>query len=190
LLLALACAPAAFGVRTLDPGTLPQTTVLPSLSSHVFHARIDALWRGIVSDSLQRALPAFFPRAAYLQVKQIPDAGADYDERLLGNFRLDIRAAHALLGTTPARSKVIRVDVPRVWAWIPPGYCDNRIGYWHAPGARLVYEEDGRVGSFGIFSFISWRGQWYVVHLAVWNEPGTIDDPEPGPGHPGPPGGC
>jgi hypothetical protein len=173
-----------------DPGALPQTAALPSALTPVFRARMRALWRGIVTDSLVAAKPAFFPRAAYLQVKQIGDAGADYDERLIGNFRLDISAAHELLGAGAASAKLLRVEVPRQWAWIPPGYCYNLIGYWHAPGSRLVYESHGQVRSFGIFSLISWRGEWYVVHLGVWNEPGTLVDPAGGVGAFGPAGGC
>jgi hypothetical protein len=173
-----------------DPGKLPQTPALPSSGTPLFHARMNALWRGIVADSLRAALPAFFPRSAYLQVKQIPNAAADYRDRLLGNFRADLHAAHLLLGGGAASARLVGVRVPREWAWIPPGYCYNRVGYWHAPGSRLVYRERGRLRSFGVFSLISWRGRWYVVHLARWDRPGTVDDPAPGIGTYGPPGGC
>jgi hypothetical protein len=149
-----------------------------------------ALWRAITHDDPAAATVAFFPRAAYLQVKAIPDAAADYSGRLLRNFDLDIRAAHAILGRDARTARLVAVRVPREWAWIAPGYCANRVGYWHAPGSRLVYRENGRLSSFGIFSLISWRGQWYVVHLGVWNRPGTVDAPSVGAGAFGPPGGC
>ena len=148
------------------------------------------LWRGIVADSVTAARPAFFPLAAYRQVKQIADPTSDYRVRLLENYQLDIHAVHELLGAAGRRTKLLRVEIPREWAWIPPGYCYNRVGYWHAPGARLVYEAHGQVRSVGIFSFISWRGEWYVVHLAVYDRPGTVDEPALGPGVYGPPGGC
>ncbi len=189
-LLTCATPAAAPGRRAPDPGALPQTEALPSSLTPAFRARVAALWRGIRADSLAAALPSFFPRSAYLQVKQIADAGADYDERLVGNFRRDIAAAHALLGASARHARLVGVSVPRQWAWIPPGYCYNRVGYWHAPGARLIYAVGRSVRSFGVFSFISWRGQWYVVHLAVWNTPGTVDDPASGVGSYGPPGGC
>jgi len=123
-------------------------------------------------------------------VKQIRDAAADYRDRLLANYRADIHAAHAFLGPGARSARLLAVRVPKEWAWIPPGYCYNRVGYWHAPGSRLVYREGGRVRSFGIFSLISWRGEWYVVHLAAYDRPGTVDDPSPGAGSYGPPGGC
>ena len=193
-LLALACPKSALphGLERspADPGSLQQTAALPSARTPAFHARMAALWRGIVSDSLSAARPAFFPLGAYRQVKQIVDPSSDYRLRLLGNYRLDIHAVHELLGVTSSSATLLRVEIPKEWAWIPPGYCDNRIGYWHAPGARLVYRARGRVRSVGIFSFISWRGEWYVVHLAVYDTPGTVDAPAVGTGAYGPPGGC
>jgi hypothetical protein len=173
-----------------DPGGLPQTHALPSAATRQFRARMAALWHGIVTDSAAAAMPAFFPRGAYLQVKQIPDPASDYRDRLLTSYRADIRAAHELLGSGVSGARLLYVSVPREWAWIPPGYCYNRIGYWHAPGSRLVFEARGHVRSFGIFSLISWRGQWYVVHLAAFDHPGTVYNPSLGPGSHGPAGGC
>jgi hypothetical protein len=189
LLLVLLAAPAPASPPP-DPGRLPQTTALPSDRTPRFRERMASLWRGVTGDSPALALPAFFPRAAYLQVKQIPNAAADYRQRLVGAFRLDIGAAHRLLGAGAARAKLLYVSVPKQWAWIPPGGCFNRIGYWHAPGARLVYRQQGEIRSFGIFSLISWRGEWYVVHLARYDRPGTVVDPARGIGAFGPAGGC
>ena len=183
-------APALSSRAAGDPGRLPQTTVLPSSGTPRFRAQMAALWRGIVEDSPAAARPAFFPASAYLQVKQIPDAGADYRSRLLANYGADIHAAHVLLGRGVSSARLLAVRVPRQWAWIPPGYCYNRVGYWHAPGSRVVYREQGHTRSFGIFSLISWRGEWYVVHLARYDQPGTVDDPSSGGGAFGPPGGC
>src|SRR5260370_1283855 len=85
--------------------------------------------RPAVSDSIAAAMPAFFPRAAYVQVKQIANPSSDYRFRLLAAYRADIRAAHQLLGSGAASATLLYVSVPKEWAWIPPGYCFNRIGY-------------------------------------------------------------
>ena len=77
--------------------------------------------------------------------------------------------------------------------WITPGDCYNRIGYFQVSGSRLVYDVHGQIRSFGIASLISWRGVWYVVHLgAIFrnSQTGIVDDPSPGPGTFGAPGGC
>jgi hypothetical protein len=151
---------------------------------------MQALWRGIVEDSVPAAMPAFFPQPAYVQVKQLPNAAADYRDRLLSNFRADLLAAHRLVLSGHGKPALVGVLVPHEWSWITPGYCANKVGYWHAPGSRLVYRRGGRTFSLGIFSLISWRGEWYVVHLSIWDEPGTVDDPATGVGAFGPSGGC
>ncbi len=83
---------------SIDPGTLPQTHVLPSPNDPVFKAGVQDLWQAIVTDNPTTALPFFFPESAYLQVKAISDPAADYQSRLITWYRLDIEAAHALLG--------------------------------------------------------------------------------------------
>ncbi len=153
------------------------------------------LWRAITTGAVSDALPAFFPLNAYVQVKAIPDPTYDWHTRLLDEFDADITAAHDYLGRGAATAKLVSVEVAAPYAaWVSPGYCYNSIGYWHAPGNRLVYSEDGRIHSIGIASLISWRGEWYVVHLGAVERPssggGVVDDPTPGYGTLGPPGGC
>jgi hypothetical protein len=175
-----------------DPGSLPQTNRLPSAATAQFHTEMAALWRGVTQDSLREALPAFFPRGAYLQVKAIANAGADYVSRLLGDYRLDLGAAHALLGGQPAQ--LVTVDVPATYAhWVSPEACYNRVGYYEVPNARVLYRQNGQLHSFGIASMISWRGVWYVVHLGavLRSAPqGVVDDPSRGAGVSAPSSTC
>jgi hypothetical protein len=190
----LAQPPPSSTTTTVSPGELPQTSAFPSSTTAQFAGEMQALWRGIQTGSVETAMAAFFPLAAYLQVKAIPDPAADYADRLVAHFRLDLEAAHQLLVSQGGPARLLRVVVPdNLATWIPPGGCYNRVGYWHVPGARLVYEQGGVVRSFGIASTISWRGVWYVVHLgaeARTVDEGIVDDPTIGPGVPGPPGGC
>jgi len=149
------------------------------------------LWLAVTTGNPRFGLPGFFPVAAYQQVKAIPCPAADWQDRLWDDFVVDVRAAHRLLGSGAALDRVI---VPRAYAaWVYPGACYNKIGYWHVPGARVVYREHGKERSFGIASLISWRGEWYVVHLGAVQRTGLtgiVDQPAVGPGIPGPPGGC
>jgi hypothetical protein len=177
-----------------DVGQLPQTTAEPSASTEAFAAQMQVLWQAVRDDDPAEAAPAFFPEAAYLQVKALSDDAYDYQHRLVANFDLDVGAAHALLGAGAAAARYVEVVVPAGRAqWIRPGTCYNSLGYWHVPGSRLVYEEDGQVRSFGIRSLISWRGYWYVVHFGAVYPPagqGVVDAPSAGIGSFGPPGGC
>jgi hypothetical protein len=153
-----------------------------------------ALWAGIVQGSVRPARPAFFPRDAYLQLKAIGNAGSDWTQRLVHDYALDIYAAHALVARDAAPASLVGVKVDaRYGHWIEPGVCDNSIGYYEMPGARIVYRRRGSIHSFGIASMISWRGEWYVVHLgAVLRsaEHGVVDEPSAGAGTPAFSGTC
>lgn len=168
------------------PGSLPQTDQRPTAAGAEFRAEMAALWRAIVENAPARGGIAFFPEAAYVQLKTVPDARSDFRQRLRGAFALDVAAAHALLVGRPGRADLIDVRVPAGYAhWVPPGVCANRVGYYEVPNARVVYRQAGVVRSFGIASMISWRGVWYVIHLgAVLRRGfgGELDAPALGPG--------
>ena len=176
------------------PAYLHQTTAFPSAHTRVFSAEMTDLWAAVVADRPAYAIDAFFPLTAYQQVKAISDPTADWHNRLFGDFRLDVAAAHQLLGPGARKARLVRVIVPSTEAsWIVPGVCSNGVGYWHVAGARVVYRQRGQLLSFGIASLISWRGRWYVVHFgAVLRSAtvGVVDQPSLGAGTPGPPGGC
>jgi hypothetical protein len=145
-----------------------------------------ALWAGIGTGRPSLALPAFFPEGAYAQVKAIADPAADYQDRLVEDYRLDIDAAHALLQAHAGTARLLDVRVPGAYAhWVDPGVCENRVGYFEVPNSRIVYRENGELHSFGIASMISWRGVWYVVHLGAivrGAAGGVVDDPTAGAG--------
>jgi hypothetical protein len=183
--------PSALPVASLSAASLPQTTTRPRTDDTAFGNAVHDIWLAVTTGNPDYALPAFFPEKAYQQVKAIADPAADWQGRLWSEFILDLAAVHR---TLKPGATLTRVTVPAQYAqWIPPGACYNSIGYWHVPGSRVVYREDGVTRSFGIASFISWRGNWYLVHFGAVTRDGAygiIDDPEPGPGVPGPPGGC
>ncbi len=153
---------------TDDPASLPQTHDEPSPSGPAFEARVHALWDGIVADDPDRAMAFFFPLGAYRQVKDVPDPAADWKRRLVAAYTHDIHALHARLGDDAANAKLVGLDVPQARArWVEPGEEYNKIGYWRVFGSRLRYDVNGTSGSFEVKSLISWRGEWYVVHLSA-----------------------
>ncbi|MDQ2895675.1 MAG: hypothetical protein M3Y09_08510, partial [Actinomycetota bacterium] len=119
-------------------------------------------------------------------LKSVGDPAGDFESRLFYDYRLDIAAAHALLGVGGTASRLIRTAAVAGYAhWVPPGVCDNRVGYYELPNTRLVYRENGQLHSIGIASLISWRGVWYVVHLGAilrGSAGGVVDAPSAGPG--------
>jgi hypothetical protein len=177
-----------------DVGRLPQTEQVPSAGTPVFHAEMRDLWSAVRSGSVTPGLPAFFPEAAYVKLKSIGSPQSDWEYRLVGDYRLDIEAAHALLGADAAGARLAGVQVPGGYAhWIPPGVCDNGIGYYELPNARVVYRAGGETRSFGIASMISWHGLWFIVHLGAILRPtggGMLDTPSLGPGVSEPSSAC
>ena len=179
---------------TTDAGSLPQTSQLPTTTDPAFTASMAALWNGVVSGDAATAMPAFFPEGAYVQLKDINGVSSDYTNRLAYEYGLDVTAAHQLLGSDPSAAQFVGVDADASYAhWVPPGVCDNGVGYYEMPNARVVYTVGGQTSSFGIASMISWRGEWYVIHLGAILRSGSggeVDDPQSGPGSPAYSGTC
>jgi hypothetical protein len=187
-------APASPSVLPVAPpsaASLPQTGAVPRTDDAAFGAAVHDIWLAVTTGDPSYALPAFFPEKAYEQVKAIADPEADWQGRLWYEFTLDLAAAHKLV---PRNAVLVKVVVPAEYAqWIGVGACYNKAGYWHVPGARVVYRTGSDTRSFGIASLISWRGDWYLVHFGAVVRSGAygiVDDPEAGEGVPGPPGGC
>jgi hypothetical protein len=158
---------AATTTTTTDPGTLSQTREEPVASGATFDTGVNELWEAVVNDDPRSAAPFFFPLSAYLQVKAISDPADDWQNRLVAAYGRDIHSLHRSLGANAAQAQLVGIDVPQSQAeWITPGVEYNKIGYWRVYGTRIRYTVDGRAQSFAVVSLISWRGEWYVVHLS------------------------
>jgi len=146
---------------------LAQTDLRPTLASSSFQKRIDLVARAILSGDVEPALPAFFPLVAYQQVKDVAKPERDYKFRLLANFKRDLLEYHHALGAAAAESKFDGVTVSEKDAkWMAPGSEGNKVGYFRVLRSRLRFTlPTGRSREFELTSLISWRGEWYVVHL-------------------------
>lgn len=149
-----------------DPGTLPQTRDKPPASSPAFEARAQALWEAIVHDDVERGMPFFFPVTAYQQVKDVGNPASDWRHRLVAAYKRDIAALHKKLGGKAESAKLARLEIPAGAKWVEPNEEYNKLGYYRVYNTRIIYELEGKERSLGtISSLISWRGEWYVVHL-------------------------
>ena len=152
---------------TVDPGALPQTPDRPADVGFVLGGHVQSLWDAIVADDPNRAMPFFFPLSAYVQVKNISDPQHDWTTRLVANFDQDVHAWHDRLGSAAASAQLLGLSIPETQAqWITPGVEYNKGSYWRVYGSTLNYASGGHTSSFTVASMISWRGEWYVVHLA------------------------
>lgn len=150
---------------TVEPGALPQTPDRPTTTGALFQEHVADLWRAIVTDDPSVAMPFFFPLGAYLQVKAIGNPEADWRNRLVAQYELDIHAYHARLGADAAVAQYAGFDVPDTAVWVQPGAEYNKGSYWRVYDSQLRYTVNGQARSFVVKSMISWRGEWYVVHL-------------------------
>ncbi len=150
-----------------DGGALGQTEDRPSSSSAFFRSQAELLFRAIASDDPTKARSFFFPRVAYRQVKAIADPDRDYDRRLLAAFDRDIHEYHKKLGKNPEQARFVELWVPEDGArWMKPGSEGNKLGYFRVLRSQLRYRDaDGKDQILEVTSLISWRGEWYVVHV-------------------------
>ncbi|HEY3595306.1 MAG TPA: hypothetical protein VGL13_15575, partial [Polyangiaceae bacterium] len=146
---------------------LPQTQDEPSITSDRFRARIDLLVNAIVRDDPDSAGPVFFPVVAYRQVKAIADPDRDWKMRLWAAFARDIHEYRRRLGKNAHDAHLARIDVPQDRArWMKPGSEGNKLGYFRVLRSQMRFSlPGGREQSLEVTSMISWRGEWYVVHL-------------------------
>lgn len=151
---------------TVDPGALPQTRQEPAADDAAFADRARGLWQAIVTDDPAPGMAFFFPLSAYLQVKAISDPAHDWQTRLVAAYREDIHALHLALGADPSSATYAGITVPMAAArWVNPGEEYNRIGYWRVYGSTIHYSVNDQSRVVTIASLISWRGEWYLVHL-------------------------
>jgi len=162
-------APSAASPSLIGPGgaPLPQTEDKPSASSAAFRKNVELVAAAILSGDPIPAHPAFFPLVGYRQVKAIADPARDYERRLLASFDRDVREYHRALGKDPSGVTFAGIDVPEARAeWIKPGREGNKVGYYRVLRSKLRFTlASGKEKSFELTSLISWRGEWYVVHL-------------------------
>jgi len=165
---AASSAPPPPSASATDPSLLPQTHDHPLPSGAALDARVAALWAGVMADDPEKAMPFFFPLGAYQQVKDVSDPASDWKRRLVAAYGRDVHSLHARLGADVARATFAGLEVPDAHArWLDPGEEYNKLGYFRVFGSRLRYTVDGEARSFEVKSLISWRGEWYVVHLGA-----------------------
>jgi hypothetical protein len=124
--------------------------------------------RAVLTGDAGPAHAAFFPLVAYRQVKAIEDPDRDYERRLLAAFDADVAEYHRALGKNAEGATFAGVDVPESRAeWMKPGREGNKVGYHRVLRAKLRFQlASGKERNFELTSLISWRGEWYVVHLS------------------------
>jgi hypothetical protein len=150
-----------------DGAPLPQTDERPSVTSARFKRRMQLLADSILTGDAERGRATFFPLVAYAQVKDVQKPERDYKYRLLAHFERDVLEYRKALGKDAERAQFLGVEVPEDRAqWMKPGKEGNRLGYYRVLRSKLRFRlPSGSERALELTSMISWRGEWYVVHL-------------------------
>jgi hypothetical protein len=163
-------APPATTTTTIPVGDLPQTHALPPAVTRGLTKRMRALVAAVATGNPRLGYAAFFPLAAYLQTKDGWNNTLDWHDRLLGHFDEDVAALHASLGPNASKAKLAGYAVDDAAAvWVLPGEEENKGPYWRVYDTTVAYKIGDRRGYFTVTTMISWRGQWYLVHLTGFN---------------------
>ena len=125
------------------------------------------LAQAIAEDNPALAEPVFFPVVAYAQVKAIEKPERDWKARLWRAFERNVHEYHQKLGADAAAAKLHSVTVREAGVrFMKPGSEGNRLGYFRVTRNELRFTlANGSERAFEITSLISWRGEWFVVHL-------------------------
>lgn len=124
------------------------------------------MWKAIVTDDPEPARPFFFPVVAYREVKAIAKPERDWETRLMRLFERDLHDYHRQLGKYRDQFEYVTVEVPDQAKWMKPHTEGNKLGYWRVLRSQLVYlDHEKKRRSLELTSLISWRGEWYLVHL-------------------------
>jgi hypothetical protein len=137
------------------------------VTSERFKRRMQRLADSILAGDAEKARSSFFPLVAYAQVKDVEKPERDYRFRLMAHFERDVREYRKALGQAAEHAELLGVTVPEERAeWMKPGKEGNRLGYYRVLRSKLRFRlPNGKEQSFELTSMISWRGEWYVVHL-------------------------
>ena len=115
-------------------------------------------------------MPFFFPVGAYQQVKDVSDPASDWKRRLVAAYAHDIHALHARLGdaTRATRQLVGPRGARRARrAGSTPARSTTRSATFASSARAFATRSTATLARFEVKSLISWRGEWYVVHLSA-----------------------
>jgi hypothetical protein len=126
-------------------------------------AKARVLFEAIVRDDPQAAAGVFFPRAAFLLVKDIRDPGRYYD-RLQRRFESDIHVLHGRL-RDPKAAEFVRFELASRGGFVREREEGNRLPYWASRHSFLHFRNAGKADRFEVRVLITWDDRWYVIHL-------------------------
>ena len=128
-------------------------------------ARGKKLFEAIQKDEPDIALAMFFPREAFIALKDVKDPSGYWD-KLVKQYKAHIHYYHRKLGkrAVDAEFEGIELNTGKQ-VYIAPKKEFNKTGYNKVGKSKLKYKLKGKSYSFEIATMIDNDAKWYVTHL-------------------------
>ena len=139
----------------------------PSAPTEDLTTKAAHLFTAVQKDDATLAADFFFPRNAFLQVKDIGNPGKYWDQ-LFRTYNRDVHDLHIKHKAKMAGAQFVDIQAGSPAKWVPPGEEANKIGYFRSFNAKVRYRVGETYGHFDVRVQITWQGKWFITHLLPW----------------------
>jgi len=146
------------------PSDVPADDALPPATSDDLTTRSRHLLEAIAQDDPALATDVLFPRDAYMQVKDGPDPGKQWDGKVQPQFSREVHALHKRTKGVE-RAVFVSFDIGEPVVQAIPKKHDLKRTLWRVRHSRLTFTVEGKAQHFDVLELTSWRGAWYVTKL-------------------------
>ena len=150
-----------------DPSWDLKNAARPSATSGDLTAKAARLFSAVQQDDASLAADFFFPRDAFLPVKDIANPGKYWDQ-LFRTYHRDIHDLHVKHRAKIDGAQFLDIQPGSPAKWVPPGEEANKIGYYRSFNAKVRYQKGDAFGHFDVRVSITWQGKWFITHLLPW----------------------
>ena len=128
-------------------------------------ARAKKLFEAIQKDEPEIAMAMFFPREAFLTLKDVKDPSAYWD-KLVKEYKAHIHSYHKKLGKKAAEAEFEALELnPKTQVYVAPKKEFNKAGYNKVTKSKLKYKLKGKTKQLDLATMIDHDSKWYVTHL-------------------------
>ena len=142
----------------------PLDAAPPEPAVDELQARAKKLFEAIQKDEPDIALALFFPKDAFVELKDMKDPSAYWD-KLVKQYKSHIHYYHRKLGKKASEAEFDTLELNTKQVYVAPKKEFNKTGYNKVGKSKLRYKMKGKSYSFDIATMIDHEGKWYVTHL-------------------------
>jgi hypothetical protein len=153
---------------TAPPPIVADNKVKPLSGEAELQARAKLLLEAITKNDPAIAEPFWFPREAFLVLKDIKDPGK-YWGQLHRTYASDIAKLHKKRASWEGVT-FDQFEIGSAPKWVKPGEEGNKIGYYRSFRGKIHYKVGDKPASIEVHTVITWQGRWYITHLSKFKK--------------------